>query len=196
MRKMLFATVLVAALVLLPAAPAAFAQNHGEVGIFGELFRNSPTDTNFGGLGGRFSVNVAHNVQVEAEMGYDFERLFTEGFTNPSSGSVSFQQTPLRVLHGLFGFKVQNAGPVRIFATAKGGLIDFRFDPRPVGFNTFTSTVEGLRSSNVSGVFYPGGGLEAYLGPIGLRLDVGDEMYFRNGTHNNLRVAFGPHIRF
>jgi hypothetical protein len=26
----------------------------------------------------------------------------------------------------------------------------------------------------------------------GLRLDIGDEIYFNHGTHNNLRVAFGP----
>jgi len=38
--------------------------------------------------------------------------------------------------------------------------------------------------------------LQAHLGPIGLRLDVGDEMYFNNGAHHNLRVAFGPVFRF
>ncbi len=48
----------------------------------------------------------------------------------------------------------------------------------------------------MNAVFYPGGGIEAYLGPVGLRLDVGDEIYFRGGAHNNLRVTFGPHMRF
>jgi hypothetical protein len=33
-------------------------------------------------------------------------------------------------------------------------------------------------------------------GAIGLRADVGDEIYFNNGTHNNLRVTFGPTFRF
>jgi hypothetical protein len=42
----------------------------------------------------------------------------------------------------------------------------------------------------------PGGGVETTLGPVGLRLDVGDEMYFSNGTHHNLKVMFGPYIRF
>ena len=37
---------------------------------------------------------------------------------------------------------------------------------------------------------------EGTVGPIGLRLDVGDEMYFNNGTHHNLKVMFGPYIRF
>ena len=39
-------------------------------------------------------------------------------------------------------------------------------------------------------------GLEGHLGPVGLRLDVGDEIYFASGTHHNLRLAFGPYIRF
>jgi hypothetical protein len=48
----------------------------------------------------------------------------------------------------------------------------------------------------VVGAVYPGGGIEAYLGPIGLRIDVGDEIYFQSGAHNNLRLTFGPSIRF
>jgi len=43
---------------------------------------------------------------------------------------------------------------------------------------------------------YRGGGPEGYVGPIGLRFDAGDEVYFDHGTHNNSRVAFGPYIRF
>jgi hypothetical protein len=27
-------------------------------------------------------------------------------------------------------------------------------------------------------------------------VDVGDEIYFQNGAHNNLRITFGPSIRF
>jgi hypothetical protein len=38
--------------------------------------------------------------------------------------------------------------------------------------------------------------LEGHLGPIGLRLDVGDEIYFNSGAHHNLSMAFGPYIRF
>jgi hypothetical protein len=70
------------------------------------------------------------------------------------------------------------------------------FDQRPATFGTFTSSVDDLRAHNVSGVIYPGVGAEAFWGPIGLRLDVGDEIYFRDGTHNNLRIAFGPSLRF
>jgi hypothetical protein len=38
--------------------------------------------------------------------------------------------------------------------------------------------------------------LEGHIGPVGVRLDVGDEIYFNHGAHNNFRTAFGPYIRF
>ena len=183
-------------LIFVCAVPNLYSQDHGEIGVFGHYFRNSPTHTNFGGVGGRVSLNVHKYAQIEAEMSYDFASVFTEGFTSPSSGSVSFQQSQFRVLHGLFGPKIQRAGAVRPFVTVKGGFVDFRFDPRPVAFSTFTSTVQGLRTTNVDGVVYPGVGVEAYLGPIGLRFEAGDEIYFQGGAHNNLSVTFGPQIRF
>ena len=43
---------------------------------------------------------------------------------------------------------------------------------------------------------YPAGGVEFYAGPFGIRAEVGDLMYFRDGVHNNLRIAAGPSIRF
>ncbi len=169
--------------------------NHVEVGAFGELVHLNQTSSNLGGLGARLSVNVASHLQLEAEAGYDFSRVFTENFTN-SSGSVTAVNSNVRVFQGLFGPKLQTKGPVRIFVTAKGGAMDFMFDTRPPSFSNFTSSIDNLRNGNINAVFYPGAGVEAYLGPIGLRLDVGDEMYFSNGTHHNLRVAFGPSIRF
>jgi len=32
--------------------------------------------------------------------------------------------------------------------------------------------------------------------PVDLRFDIADEMSFSRGTHGNLRIAFGPFIRF
>jgi len=66
----------------------------------------------------------------------------------------------------------------------------------PATIGTFFSDVQDLRDNNVMGSLYPAGGIEGRLGPIGLRLDVGDEIYFNHGAHNNLRAAFGPYIRF
>lgn len=178
-------------------APRAAAQDHGQVGVFADYFRLHDTDTNFVGVGARLAINPIRYVALEAEMNYDFTQAFTEGFQNTSGGTVGFAQSNLRVLHGLFGPTVSTGhGPVRLFVTAKGGFINFRFDPTQASFSSFTSSVTDLRSTNVDGVFYPGGGIEGHLGPIGLRLDVGDEIYFDHGTHNNLRVTFGPMIRF
>src|SRR5579864_8562936 len=88
-------------------APVVRAQNHAEVGAFVDYFRLGETSTNFVGLGGRAAVNVATHVQIEAEMAYDFNRVFTEGFTDTTGGTVSAQNSNIRVLHGLFGPKFQ-----------------------------------------------------------------------------------------
>jgi hypothetical protein len=197
--KRLWFMIFAAAAVCL-VAPGVFAQgtptlhesDHAEAGIYGEYYRWDQTSTNLAGLGARLSFNVSPRVQLEAEMGYDFDQVFNEGFSN---GSI--QRTNARKLDGLFGPKFEtNRGPVRLFLTVKGGGTSFGFDPRPATFSTFASTVDNLRFSNVNGVVYPGGGAEAFLGPIGLRVDVGDEVYFASGAHNNLRLTFGPTIRF
>jgi hypothetical protein len=192
MKRILF-LVLVAGLGV---APMARAQNHGEVGAFADYFRLDQTGTNFAGIGGRAAFNVARNVQIEAEMAYDFNQVFTEGFTNTTGGSVTTANSNLRVLHGLFGPKLQTSGRVRVFVTVKGGFANFRFDPEPASFSTFTSSVSGLRANDVDAVLYPGGGVEAFLGPIGLRLEAGDEVIFANGGRSNWKVTFGPQLRF
>jgi hypothetical protein len=181
------------------AVPGAFAQEneHVQVGVFADYFRLSQTDTDLLGVGGRASFVAYKRLKFEAEMSYDFSRAFTEGFTDNSTGNVIIQRTNLRVIHGLFGPRI-NLGrhAIQPFVTAKGGLINFRLDNSPATFGTFTSSVSGLRENNVTGTFYAGGGLEGHLGPIGLRLDIGDEMYFNNDTHHNLKATFGPIIRF
>ena len=189
-------------LLLLLAAPAALAQtayesaDHVEAGVYGNFFRLNDARVNFAGLGGRAAFNVNPYLQFEAEMGYDFAQTFTERFSNATT--VTLANSNIRLLDGLFGPKVQtNRGPFRIFFTAKAGFVDFMFDPRPASFGTFTSSVTSLRASNVNAVFYPGTGGEVFWGAFGMRLDAGDEIYFNNGgAHNNLRIAFGPMIRF
>src|SRR3984893_18106146 len=186
---------LLVAVTVITFVPVAHAQNHGEAGIFVDYFRLHETGTNFVGLGGRAAINAAPHLQIEGEMAYDFSRAFTETFDN-GTGTVSTQNSNIKVLHGLFGPKLQTTGPVRVFVTVKGGFTNFRFDPSPNSFSGFTSSVKNLRDDNVSGVFYPGGGVEAFLGPIGLRVDVGDEIVFSNGAHHNWKVTLGPQIRF
>ena len=174
--------------------PKASAQDQVQAGVYVDYFRLNQTKTNMVGLGGRLGWGSRH-VHFEGEMSYDFEQAFTETFT--SGTTVTVQRTNTRILHGLFGPKLSAGyGGLNLFATLKGGFINFRLDPRPVTAATFTSSVENLRATDVSGVLYPGAGLEGHVGPLGLRLDVGDAIYFNSGTHHNLRVAFGPYIRF
>jgi hypothetical protein len=188
---------LILAACAVPAASAQSENDHVQVGAYADYFHLSQTNTNFAGVGGRLTFTAYRVVKFEGEMSYDFDQVFTEGFTDTSTGTVSINRSNIRLLHGMFGPKVEIGHfPIHPFVTVKGGFMDFRFDNRPANFDTFASSVEGLRANNVNGVFYPGGGLEGHIGPVGLRLDVGDEIYFNSGTHNNLRVAFGPYIRF
>lgn len=179
--------------------PLASAQDgeHVQVGVFADYFRLAQTDNNFAGVGALASFQAFKEIKLEAQMSYDFNQTFTEGFTDTGTATVTFSRTNLRILHGEFGPRI-NIGhhAIQPFVTLKGGFVDFRIDGAPANLGTFFSSVDGLRASNVNGVLYPGGGLMGHLGPIGLRLDVGDEIYFNHGTHNNLRVAFGPVFRF
>jgi hypothetical protein len=177
--------------------PLASAQDHFQVGAYADYFRLSQTKSNMAGLGGRAALKVFPHVMLEGEMSYDFQQAFTEGFTNPSGGAITFQNSNVKVLHGLVGPKiVAGHGKIRPFVTLKGGFINFRLDPRPASVAGFVSSIDNLRANNVSGVVYPGAGLEGHIGPVGLRLEAGDEIFFAGGAHQNLRIAFGPFIRF
>jgi hypothetical protein len=208
MKRLLFLFLVTGGLILavLPEVKAQDSLNHVEIGIFGDYFRMggtrgpslaSTSATSFGGVGARVSINLSRRWQIEPEMNYDFAASFSEGFTGPTGTVAGFSTSSLRILHGMIGPKIQTGGGAfRAFFTVKGGADNFMFSSAPVTFSTFTSSVSGLRTNNVVGVVYPGGGIEAYLGPIGLRFDVGDEIYFQSGAHNNLRLTFGPSIRF
>jgi hypothetical protein len=176
--------------------PLASAQDHVQLGAYADYFRVSQTNSNMAGLGGRAGFKVFSHVMLEGEMSYDFKQAFTERCLS-SSCTVTVANSNLKVLHGLFGPKIiAGHGAIRPFLTVKGGFVNFQLDPRPASFGTFTSSVDNLRANNVSGILYPGAGLEGHIGPVGLRLEAGDEIYFASGAHHNPRVAFGPFIRF
>jgi hypothetical protein len=189
----------IALLLLLSAllVPLASAQDRFQLGAYADYFRLSQTNTNMAGLGGRAAIKAFSHVMLEGEMSYDFQQAFSEGFANPSGGAITFQNSNLKVLHGLVGPKfIGGHGKIRPFLTVKGGFVNFRLDPRPASFAGFASSVDNLRTNNVSGTLYPGAGIEGHLGPVGLRLEAGDEIYFAGGRHHNARVTFGPFIRF
>lgn len=82
------------------------------------------------------------------------------------------------------------------FLTLKGGFMDFRLSPSLLPFSGVASTILGIRTSNLNGTIYPGAGVQASASPIGLRFELGDEIYFNHGAHNKLRITFGPILRF
>ncbi len=180
------------------AQQSSFTENHVEVGVFADYMRFSPTTPviNFVGVGGRLGVNVHPNIQLEGEINYDFERNNTTFFNN--GAGTSFVRTSVRPLTGLFGPKFQagTSGPVRFFVTGKMGFINFSTDSGAANGTSFANAVNGVGGNGTHVAIYPGAGIEFFLGPIGLRADVGDEIYLNNGTYNNLRVTFGPHFRF
>jgi hypothetical protein len=187
-----------AVLTFVIMAPSVFAQerDHGEAGVFGDYFRLSEAGNgNFEGLGGRGGFNVAPRLQLEGQMTYDFEQSFT--FTNTSTTTAaSISRSSLTLLHGLFGPKFEvGTDHARLFGTVQGGFIRFGVNNGTVA-NGFTSSITSFGDTNTKGAFYPGGGAEFYVGFIGFRVDVGDFMYWNNGTHNNLSVKFGPQIKF
>ena len=185
-------------IVLLFAAPALLAQEHSdhvEVGVFADYFRLSDTSPfrNFVGLGARAAVNLHPSVQLEAEMAYDFKRNYTRTFTD--GVSTELVNTSFRTLHGFFGPKFQTgSGPFRVFVTGKVGFDNFSISNANATAG-FTSAV-GLTNGTTFFAVYPGAGLEAFAGPIGIRAEIGDDIYFNNGAHNNMRVTLGPQFRF
>lgn len=183
--------------------PSPFTLNHAEVGVFADYLHFTPgnRETNFVGVGGRFGLNVHPNLALEAEMSYDFARNFTTTYTTGSGAgaTTSFAVTSVRPLTGLFGPKLQfgTSGPFRGFVTGKLGFINFDTNTSGVvSGSTFTGAVDGVGGSGTHVAFYPGGGLEAFGGPIGFRAEVGDEIYLNSDVYNNLRVSAGPVLRF
>jgi hypothetical protein len=173
--------------------------DHGELGIFGEYLRFSPgpSATNYVGVGARAAFNVHPNVAIEGQLSYDFERNYTSTYQN--GASTTFVRSGVRPITGLFGpkFQVGTGGPFRLFGTAKVGFVNFGVsNTAVVSGSTFTSGVAGVGNGGNYLAVYPGGGIEAFGGPIGIRIEAGDEIYFNNGANNNIRIEFGPTLRF
>jgi hypothetical protein len=195
LRNLLFTGLL---LMLVFAVTPLPAQKRAEVGVFFDYLSISQTGSNNFGLGGRFGYRAHRNLMIEGEVAYDYGINFDEAFRNVVNGNlVAIERTSVGVTHGLFGVKVQPShGHFQPFATMKAGFMDFRLSPSLLPINGVVSSLLGLRTSTLNAAIYPGGGFQATAGPVGLRFEVGDEIYFNRGTHNNFRLTFGPIIRF
>ena len=179
-------------------APALFAQSHVEAGVFVDYLSISQTDTKNFGVGGRFGYRIHRKVAMEAELAYDYGINFHETFLNITNGNITaIERTSIGVTHGLFGPMLQqDKGGFRPFVTAKAGFVDFRLSPSLLPLNSVESSILGIRDSHLNAAVYPAGGVETSWGPVGLRFELGDEIYFNKGARNNLRFTFGPILRF
>jgi len=185
------------AVIVLFGPPWLGAQKRIEAGLFLDYLGVSQTKTTNLGLGARFGYRLHRNIMLEGELAYDYGINFDEAYLNLVTGDVAaIERTSVGVTHFLVGPKLQPHGRFRPFATVKAGLIDFRLSPSLLPYSNVVSGILGLRTSNLNPAVYPGGGIEAAIGPVGLRLEFGDEIYFNSGAHNNLRFTFGPILRF
>ena len=184
--------------LLLFACPRLLLAQRVEVGVFLDSLSISQTNTDNFGVGARAGYRIRRTVMVEGELAYDYGLNFDEAYRDVSNGDITaIQKTSIGVIEGFFGPTLRPArGHFRPFATLKGGFVDFRLSPTLLPYSNVASTVLGLRTSSLSGAIYPALGAEASLGPVGLRLEFGDAIYFNDGTHNNLRITFGPILRF
>jgi Outer membrane protein beta-barrel domain len=187
------------ALCFAAIAPSASAQvkddkNHGNLGVYFDFTRLGNTDLNMFGVGARLGINVHPHIVLEGEMAYDFERNTTSTIT--SGVTTTTVRSHLRLLHGLFGPKIQTTGPVRVFALLKGGFVNFGVGG-PVTAGVINNQIGNIVDGDTNGAFYPGGGVEFNIGWLGIRAEAGDEiMFLNNGTQNNFRATVGPQIRF
>jgi len=186
------------ALLLRGSAPGLFAQERVEAGIFLDYISISQTNTNNFGVGGRFGYRIHRKMMMEGELAYDYGINFHEAYRNITNGDITaIERTSIGITHGLFGPTLQpDKGGLRPFVTLKGGFMDFLLSPSLLPLSTVESTLLGIRTSSLNVAMYPGAGVEASLGRVGLRFELGDEVYFNSGAHNNVRITFGPILRF
>ena len=135
---------------------------------------------------------------LEGEVAYDYGINFDEAYRNITTGNITaIERTSIGVTHGLFGPTLERGGGhFHPFATLKAGFIDFRLSPSLLPQSNLASVILGLRTSNVNAALCPAAGISATIGPLGLRLEAGDEIYFNSGARHNLRITFGPTLRF
>jgi hypothetical protein len=174
------------------------AHDRIEAGVFLDYLGISQTSTNNFGVGARFGYRVRPGVMLEGEFAYDYGLNFDEAYRNVANGNLAaIERTSIGVTQGLIGPRLQrSAGHLHPYVTFKAGFADFRLSPGLLPYSDVESSVFGLRTSNLNAALYPAAGIAGTLGPLGLRLEAGDEIYFNGGPHHNLRITFGPILRF
>lgn len=147
------------------------------------------------GVGGRLDINLNSYIVLEGEGSYDFKHPRVE-IVVTGTNTADINTLRLGAVHGNGGIKFQLKGGSYFFFV-KGGVLEFQPEVR-------TTTLLGALARNApstgtnfsEGVFYPGAGIGFHAGPLGIRVDGGDEIFWDHGTHHNLRITFGPTFRF
>jgi hypothetical protein len=194
--KRLIISSMVVSTIFLTSSLFAQENDHGEIGVYADYFRLSEAgNTNFAGVGARIGFNVAPRVQVEGQLTYDFAQNLK--LTNTSStAAITINRSSATLLHGFVGPKVVGGTEhARIFGTLQGGFIRFGVSNGTV-VNGLTTSLSNFGDSSTHVALYPAVGTELYVGAVGLRLEVGDVMYWTGKPHHNLSVRFGPQIKF
>ena len=189
-----------------PTPAASSDATHVSVGAFGDYLRYNPKGSAIGlvGLGARLGINMSHHTAIEGEMVYDFAKNYTTASVNNTgtggTGGISTNTVTvgIRPLWALFGPRFDlGSEHANLFLTGKVGIVNWSTsNPHSVSGDTFASAVNSIGGSGTELALYPGAGIQGYWGFFGLRVEVGDAIYVHNGANNNLRVTFGPQIRF
>lgn len=189
-----------------PPSATGTDATHVSVGVFGDYLRYNPKGSALGlvGLGARLGVNMSHHTAIEGEMDYDFAKNYTVANVNTTgtggTGGISTNTVTvgIRPLWALFGPRFDlGSEHANLFVTGKVGIVNWTTtNPHSVSGATFANAVESIGGSGTELALYPGAGIQGYWGFFGLRVEVGDAIYVHNGANNNLRVTFGPQIRF
>ncbi len=185
-------------LVCLLAADTPVSAQHVELGAFGDYTKVniSGFGANAFGVGVRAGFNVHRYLQLEVESAYDVKHAHFA--FSQSSGSFIINNSKLGILHANGGVKLQSRGG-SFFVFLKGGSNWYRPERTTTIVTgppiTAPSSIEPLNTFNRP-VLYPGAGIGFHAGPLGIRFDAGDEITWDGGAHHNLRVTFGPTLRF
>ncbi len=181
-------------IVALGLCAAAQAQ-HGEIGFYGDYLRFPPAS--LGGPGLKVLVALGRHVALEGEGSYYFNRTFDDVAVDPTTGATSVIHARMHATNWLGGLSFSKPSPrIRPFITMKMGLLTINPSSLPAPLVSTNAILNEIRSSHGNFAIFPGGGVEAYSGKWGFRLDIGDEIYFSNGANSNLRITFGPNYVF
>lgn len=180
------------------AAAPACAQHFEASAFVGYAHLDAPNlPQNTVALGGRVDLPFYRFMKFEVEGGYDFP---IPEISISTAGNVAITTTKeISGWRANGGLKFQSHGGSYFFFL-KGGayLLQPSVNVRVIGGIPITVSPPTTTSTSVwKGTFYPGAGISFFAGPIGFRLDGGDEIFWLDGSaRNNLRINFGPAFRF